>query len=215
MFDFVPTEDGLVYRRANMSLSADSVEHPDASEALDVKNNPTVAETTSNETSKSPKPRGNARLAEAKQALADGDYQRAADLTTDMRGEGAIIQIKALASIDITLAAKACAAATQKRPLSQELHYLNAVVMMELNRHQEAVESLQRVLYLDESLALVQFSLGTALRTLGDIEGAQLAFRNTLEICNRSPENQPVPFGDDQTSGELNALAKTQLDAIE
>jgi chemotaxis protein methyltransferase CheR len=211
MFDFVPTEHGLAYRKANLSFRADSVAEPEASGALHV--NSSAAEARS--TPKVAKPLRKQRLAEARQALADGDYQRAADLTTDLRGEGAIIHIKALAGIDVALAAKACAAAISKRPLSQELHYLNAGLMMELNRHRDAAESLRRVLYLDESLALVHFSLGTALRKLGDIEGAQNAFRSTLEICDRSPPDQPVPLGDDETADQLRAQAKTQLDAIE
>ncbi len=172
MFDFIPTEDGLAYRKANMSSTANLVGDPHASAALQQQTTGTVSEA---ETILAPKtkpqdpepskvvPRGNKRFAEARQALADGDCQRAADLTTDMRGEGAIIHIKALASIDVGLAAKACAVATNKRPLSQELQYLNAVLMMDLNKHREAVESLQRVLYLDESLALAHFSLGAAL----------------------------------------------------
>jgi chemotaxis protein methyltransferase CheR len=102
MFDFVPTEDGLAYRKANMSPSSDSVEDPYASEALDVRTTDAVSEANTKVTSKAPEktsrvaaPRGNKRFAEARQALADGDCQRAADLTTDMRGEGAIIHIKA------------------------------------------------------------------------------------------------------------------------
>ncbi len=153
-------------------------------------------------------------LAEARQALAQGDCQRAADLTKDLRGEGVLIHIKALANIDVALAAKACETATLKRPFSQELHYLFAVLLMDLNRHREAIESLRRVLYLDGSLALAHFSLGAALRTLGDSEGAKRAFRDTLEICDRSTPDQPLPLGDDQTVAELRTLAKSQLDAI-
>jgi tetratricopeptide (TPR) repeat protein len=147
--------------------------------------------------------------------LADGDYQRAADMTTDLRGEGAIIHIKALAGFDSESAAKACAAATSRRPLSQELHYLNAVLMMDLKRHREAAESLRRVLYLDDSLALVHFSLGKTLRKLKDIEGAVSAFRSTVEICDQSPPDQAVPLGCNVTAGQLRSLAKTQLEAIE
>ena len=215
MFDFVPTEYGLAYRKANMSVGANSAADPGESKPVDTNATPAKSETKTRLTSTATKRTGSRRVAEARQALADGDYQRAADLTSDLRGEGSVIHIKAMASIDVTLAAKACATATSKRPLSQELHYLNAVLLMDLNRHEEAAESLRRVLYLDESLALVHFSLGAALRTLGDFEGAQRAFRNTVEICDRSPQNEPVPLGDDETMGELRALAKTQLDAIE
>jgi chemotaxis protein methyltransferase CheR len=215
MFDFVPTEHGLAYRKANLSLTANSVADPHASGALDVSTSGAVSGAATRNTSKVAKPLRKQRLAEARQALAGGDYQQAADLTTDLRGEGAIIHIKALANIDVALAAKACAAETSKRPLSQQLNYLNAVLMMDLNRHHEAAESLRRVLYLDESLALVHFKLGTALRKLRDVEGAQRAFRSTVEICDRSPPDQPVPLGDDETAGELRALAKTQLEAIE
>jgi tetratricopeptide (TPR) repeat protein len=85
---------------------------------------------------------------------------------------------------------------------------------MDLNRNKEAAESLRRVLYLDGSLARVHFSLGTTLRRLGDVEEAQLAFRSAVEICDRASPGQPVPLGEDETMGELRALAKTQLEAI-
>lgn len=227
MFDFVPTEDGLAYRKANMSPTAGVPQDPQVSPALDAKTSDAAPDVTSPAksrarskatsitTSNVTTPRGNKRFAEARQALADGDCQRAADLTTDLRGEGAIIHIKALAGIDVELAAEACALATKRRPLSQELQYLNAVLMMDLNQHHQAVESLRRVLFLDESLALAHYSLGTALRNLGDIAGAHQAYRNTLEICDRAPQDELVPLGDDETVGQLRALAKTQLSAIE
>jgi chemotaxis protein methyltransferase CheR len=179
-----------------------------------VKTSAAIPQAARREMPKIAKPSRHKMLAEARQALADGDFQRAADLTSDVRGEGAIIHIKALANIDVTLAEKACAAATMKRPLSQELRYLYAILLMDLNRYVEAAESLRRVLYLDGSLALAHFSLGTALRTLGDIDGARQAFRRTLDSCDRSPPDQPVPLGEDTTAGQLRALAKAQLDAI-
>lgn len=224
MFDFVPTEDGLAYRKANMSAaSASPSEPPDSvpqepiastEDAPEPAPRPAHSKTLRFTSKPATKPR-NKRFAEARQALTDGDFQRAADLTTDMRGEGAIIHIKALASIDVQQAAEACAVATRKRPLSQELQYLNAVLMMDLNRHHAAVESLQRVLYLDESLALAHYSLGAALRALGDVEGARHAYRKALSICERLPQDQLVALGDDETVGQLRELTATQLNAIE
>jgi chemotaxis protein methyltransferase CheR len=219
MFDFIPTEHGLAYRRANHSPSVDSLSEPELSPSSEVPP-PPAAETEQRqpavETRERPrvaKPLGNKRLAEARAALAEGDYQRAADLTDDLRGQGAIIHVKAMASIDLAAAAEACQTATSKRPLSQELHYLNAVLMMDLNRHHEAAESLRRVLFLDESLALVHFSLGAALRSIGDFDGARQAFRSTVALCDSVPPDQPVPLGDKETAGQLRALAKTQLDS--
>jgi chemotaxis protein methyltransferase CheR len=236
-FDFVPTDHGLAYRRANLSCEESTpFADPPASEALDVTTSRVVtkadakvsrvvtradakvsrvvtrAETAAG--SKATKPFGSKARAEARKALADGDFQRAADLTTDLRGDGAIIHIKAMSSIDVARAEQACVVATKRRPFSQELQYLYAVVLMDLNRHKEAAESLRRVLYLDGSLARVHFSLGTTLRRLGDVEEAQLAFRSAVEICDRASPDQPVPLGEDETMGELRALAKTQLEAI-
>ncbi len=160
-------------------------------------------------------PSRNRILADARQALADGDFPRAAELTNDLRGDGAIIHIKAMAGIDVALAAKACEVATNKRPLSQELRYLYAILLIELDRCDEAVEALQRVLYLDQSLARAHYSLGAVLVSLGDIDGAKQSFHATLEICDRSSPDQPVPLGDNETVRELRSKTRSQLGAIE
>ena len=187
LFDFVPTDDGLAYRKANLTLGDRPAVEPLSAGAAVVKPSATVPRVERRDRSKIATPSRYKLLAEARQALDDGDFQRAADLTSDVRGEGAVIHIKALANIDVPLAAKACAAAMDRRPLSQELRYLYSILLMDMDRHQEAAESLRRVLYLDGSLAVAHFSLGTALRTLGDMDGALAPFARRWRFAIAHP----------------------------
>jgi chemotaxis protein methyltransferase CheR len=108
-----------------------------------------------------------------------------------------------------------CAAALERHPVSAELHYLRAVLLMGLGRSQEAAESARRAIFLDRSLAIVHFTLGTVLQGLGDTAGARRALRNARRLAVARPADEVVPLGDGERAGRLAEATAAQLALLE
>ena len=152
-------------------------------------------------------------LCEAREALSRAEYERAIQLTSDLTddAETCAIQVQALANTDVTQAEQVCAAATARHPLSAELHYLHAILLLGLEQNEAAVSAIRRVLYLDRSLALAHFTLGTILQELGDVDGAQRAYRNTRDLCGSRPPDELVPLSNGERVGRLKETADRLL----
>ncbi|MEK6260119.1 MAG: CheR family methyltransferase [Planctomycetota bacterium] len=151
-------------------------------------------------------------LCEAREALSRAEYERAIQLTSDLTedAEMCAIHVQALANADATRAEQVCAAATARHPLSAELHYLHAILLLGLEQNDAAVSAIRRVLYLDRSLALAHFTLGTILHELGDVDGAQRAYRNTRDLCGNRPPDELVPLA----NGERVERLKETVDRL-
>ena len=102
-------------------------------------------------------------------------------------------------------------AALRVYSLSPELHYLHAIVLLELGRHEEAAGALRRVIYLDPSLALAHFMLGSVLARLGVTAEARRSYQNALDLCLRRPQEEILPLSDHEPTGSLAAAARTQI----
>lgn len=126
----------------------------------------------------------------------------------------AVLRIRELANGGDPAAASAAAAAVQRYPLSAELGYLHAVLLLGQGKDAEAVRALHRVLYLDRSLALAHFTLGSVLRRSGDRDGSRRAYRNARDLCAACPPDQAVPLADGETAGQLVAAAEAELAAL-
>ena len=100
-------------------------------------------------------------------------------------------------------AVQLAAAALARHPGCEELHLLHAVLLLDLGRHAEAARAARRALYLDRTLAIGHFLLGTALARLDDGPGAGRAFRNARALCAPLPPDQPVRFADGQRAARL------------
>jgi chemotaxis protein methyltransferase CheR len=150
---------------------------------------------------------------DARAAFARGEYGRAAALTRDCGGGADLagLHVRALANLDTAAAERACAAAVQRHPLSTELSYLHVLLLLELRRDEEACRAVRRVLYLDGSLAMAHFTLGSILRRQRDLAGARRAFRNARDLCAACPPSQPLPLSDGEEAGRLAAAADAQL----
>jgi chemotaxis protein methyltransferase CheR len=125
------------------------------------------------------------------------------------------VRIRALANQDVEEAERVCAAATAQDPLSSELHYLRAVLLAELGRDEEAIRAAQRALYLDRSLAIVHFTLGSLRERRGDRAGACRAYRNARELCRTGPAEEVVRLTDGEPAGRLAAAAEARLAQLE
>ena len=152
-------------------------------------------------------------LAEARKALAEGDYERAAEYTRDRPDDAAacLLHVRALANLDAARGEQACAAAAARHPLSTELQYLHGVLLATLGRAGEAALAVRRTLYLDRSLAVAHFTLGSILERLGDAAGARRAYRNARDLCRTRPADEPVPLSDGEPAGRLARAAAAQL----
>ncbi len=150
---------------------------------------------------------------DARRAMLEADYERAIELTkgrfTD--AQACVIYVKALANLDAARAETACAELASRHPLSAELHYLHAVLLIENEHADRAADAARRVIYLDRNLALAHFTLGSILRRRGDLNGARRAFRNARNIAKRRPADEIVPLSDGETTAQLVEAAEIQL----
>ena len=153
---------------------------------------------------------------QARQAFAGGDYPAAVRMLEDDSAEEAILlRVRALSNLDVALAEQACAKETTRYPLSAEFHYVHAVLLLNLGRAAEAARALRRVLYLDRTLAVAHFTLGTVLRGLGEKQGARRAFRNACDLCSQRPADELLPLGEGESAGRLAELAAFELSLLE
>jgi chemotaxis protein methyltransferase CheR len=157
------------------------------------------------------------QLDSAKQALARGDYAQAVELSGPYSHDPAacILQVKALANLHTEEAIQKCTLFTARHPLSAELHYLHAVLLMELNLDVDAVNAAQRAVFLDRSLAIAHFLLGSILQRRGSLEGAKRAFLNARELAAARPPDEIVPLSEHETARLLTKAAENHLRVIE
>ena len=106
-------------------------------------------------------------------------------------------------------------AALRRHPLHAQLHYLRATLLLALERDEDAEHEAQRALYLDHSLAVAHFLLGTILRKRGARPGALRAFRNVRDLCGARPPDEEVPGGVGERVGALHSAASAEMERLE
>lgn len=125
-----------------------------------------------------------------------------------------VLAVRAAARGSAQLALAECHAALARHPLCAELHYLNALTLLELSQPIQAAEALRRAIYLDPSLAIVHFTLGSVLGTLHDPAGAERAYRNAEQCIRRLPEDEPVPLATEIAAKGLASAAQRELQLL-
>jgi chemotaxis protein methyltransferase CheR len=155
-------------------------------------------------------------LSEARSELARGRYGRAVELTTNHLDDprACALHVNALANIDPERALRTCLQLTGRHSLSAELHYLQAALLLESNRDVEAVQSVRRVLYLDRSMTIAHFLLGSILQRRGDLDEALRAFRNAAQLCETRPAQEVVALSEGETVSQLAQAAKHHMAVI-
>jgi len=153
----------------------------------------------------------------ARQALLAGQYDRAAELTAGDTNQEEVgcLHVKALANSDMDLAQNACQRILVQHPLSVELHYLHAVLLMEQRRDEQALTMIKRVLFLDRSSVIAHLTLGALLRRAGDLPGAYRAFRNARDLCQAQDGARQVPLTEDETFDSVRRAALSQLASLD
>jgi chemotaxis protein methyltransferase CheR len=176
------------------------------------------------EPSLSPQPLPQPRLEEAdpldqaRRALNDGDYARVLELTRSAEAgvEVSTLRVRAVANLaGPAEAERTCSEAVARHSLSAELHYLRTVLLMELGSDEAAAQAARRVIYLDRSLAVAHFTLGSILRRLGAPAGALRAYRNARDLCAARPPDEVVPLSDGELAGRFAEAAAVQMALVE
>ncbi len=156
-------------------------------------------------------------LAEAARLLEQGYYGRAAEVTEPWltEVEACVLHVKAVANIDTRRAVQKGEEAAKLHPLSPELHYLHAVLLLEVNQDTEAADAARRAIFLDRRLAIAHFTLGSILQRRGNLDEARRHFRNARDLCQLVLPDEIVPYSEGETAGRLAAAAVVQLAAID
>jgi len=112
-------------------------------------------------------------------------------------------------------AERVAAAALRRHPLDAPLHYVRAALLLSLDRDEDAEEEAERALFLDRSLAIAHFLLGTILRKRGARTEAARAFRNARDLCAARPPEEEVPAGVGERMGALHSAAAAEMERLE
>ena len=156
-------------------------------------------------------------LSAARDDLARGRFARAAERSAPGEDdpEACALNVRALANLDLDLAARTCAEAVARHPFSAELHYLYAVLLVGLDRDAEASSEARRVLYLDRTLAVAHFLLGSVSLRRDDRAGARRGYRNARDLCAALPAGAVLALSDGEPAGRLAELARLQLERLD
>lgn len=156
-------------------------------------------------------------VATAAAALDDGDYQRAAELTAPLREDpkACIIHIKSLASIDQEAALARCREASEQHALEEELHYLYALLLADADRTMEALQSVQKAIFLNRSLVMGHFLFGSLQAQQGEWSSASRHFRRVCELCAAHEPNDIVPLSSGETVADIATAAEARLSRLQ
>ena len=156
--------------------------------------------------------REQAALAEAER---DPEALRRLALEHPSQGWLAVLAVRVRCNCGpFAVAAAECRDALTRHPLSAELHYLHALILIGLLDSAAAAEALRRAIYLDPALAIAHFTLGSVLATLRDEPGAERAYRNAERCLRARPVDEPVPLAAEISARGLALAAARELDLL-
>ncbi len=207
-FDVIVTTAGLVYRRPAClppSVRATQLEVPNEVEIHVPRLEPATIEVPVRD-----------RLCEARKAFTSNDYATAAALTRNNLEdpEACLLHIRSIANLGDPSAEPLAEQAIERHPFSPELYYLLAHIRLLRSDDRQAILLLRKALYLDPSLIMAHFVLGSLLQRSGDWPGAGRCFGNAIRLAEALPPEATVPMSDDQTAGEFAAAARKSLQTM-
>jgi Flp pilus assembly protein TadD len=135
------------------------------------------------------------------------------DLTQRVGDEAsAALRIRAIANADGAVPAlKELEHLVVRFPLSTELQLLRAMLRLELNHYNEAIQSFRRTLYLDRTLIIAHFLLATALRRQGHLDEARRAYRNARDLAMARRSDETLPLADGEHAGTIAEITRAEL----
>jgi tetratricopeptide (TPR) repeat protein len=96
-------------------------------------------------------------------------------------------------------------------PMCAELHFVDAVLRVELGRLEEALASCQRALYLEREQPFFRFYLAWIQQRLGWIDRAEAGFRRTVALCGALSPDASVAHSEGMTAATLEQAARFHL----
>jgi chemotaxis protein methyltransferase CheR len=99
--------------------------------------------------------------------------------------------------------------------LEARAHLLLGMIAARVQRHDEALQSLRRALYLDDSLALGHFWLGNLYRERGDVVRACHEYENVVRDWERNTLQFTEEFASDLTAEQLVAFCADTLERLQ
>ena len=99
-------------------------------------------------------------------------------------------------------------------PTAPEFHYLRAIALLAQDRKEEAFEALRRVIYLDRSLAIAHFAMGSLLTRRGDYPKARRAFQRAYLLCATNDPDEILPLSDGERSEGLAEAARAHIEML-
>jgi chemotaxis protein methyltransferase CheR len=208
-FDVVSTSAGLLYRRNASSRGRIQTLPPPTRSAM-VPIEPALVRAAVDQMRSEP----SNPIAAASDALLRGDYAAVLNLTEacGLDPDAYGLRIRALANCrDVPGAERAAADVVAKHPLSSEVQFLHAALLIELGNLGEAAHALRRVIYLDNGLAIAHLALGSVLQRLGDTKAALRAYHNGHALALSTPVDEVVRLSDGETAGRLATAAAAQI----
>lgn len=107
-----------------------------------------------------------------------------------------------------------CEQAIAADKLNPAHQYLRATILQEQGRHDIAIQSLMRALYLDPDFVLAHFSLGNLHQAQGRYRQAQRYFANVLALLRKHPPDEILPQADGLTAGRLAEIVTSLLASL-
>jgi chemotaxis protein methyltransferase CheR len=104
-----------------------------------------------------------------------------------------------------------CDEAIARDRLDPELHYLQATILQESDRIDEAFASIKRTLYLDPGLILAHFTMGNLALRRGDARTAERSFKTALDLLVDSRDEEILPESEGLTAGRLRQIIGTTM----
>lgn len=110
---------------------------------------------------------------------------------------------------DLTEALSWCERAIESDKFSPGLHYLRATILQERGAFEEALRSLNRVLYLEPDFVLAHFAMGILNHHQGKVREANRNFENVLLLLRNCPHEETLPESDGITAGRLAEIVQS------
>jgi chemotaxis protein methyltransferase CheR len=107
-----------------------------------------------------------------------------------------------------------CEKAIAADKMNSAHYYLSATILQEQGRHDIAMQSLMRALYLDPDFVLAHFSLGNLHQSQERYREAQRCFGNVLLLLRKYPQDEILPEADGLTAGRLAEIVTSLLASL-
>jgi chemotaxis protein methyltransferase CheR len=104
-----------------------------------------------------------------------------------------------------------CESAIAGDRLDPRLLYLKATILQELNREEEAIESLKRSIYLDPDSAPAHFILGNLAMRSGDASTGMRCFKNAQALLSTRGDEEILPESEGLTAGRFREIISATM----